>query len=525
MKSFSQFLQEDFPMMEPSSRHAGNTFTTRIPDGPSTKLGRIGPYEVHHHHEIDQVSVQHKGKQVGVMDISNVGRGRISINMPEMHRKHSGKNALVRNLVPKVYSMIADKIAPIESGTTQTPGGRSIWKRLAKMKPVTLGTPTGFRAPTSVKVHTHSKHPNLFMNAGNFEDYADEHEALHGGEYAGYGDFKNAKEHLAVSGMHPKRLAAIKKKEHLPHPNEFKKKTIKLSDIKKYNPAVHDSFVYGHPFQEDGNEDIVLRLDGKKKKSRSLMKKFVQYISEDIELSDDLSKPSIKKKRPYIGMHEDQWREHATKEKRIIKPIGTIGKDYTVYSSTNNRGDHTDHDGSDSKDPQRRVGHYTHHFLTVHNKTKNVVASAFGHSNEGNWSSGATFVHPDHSSKKVGFSVPGEMYKHISKHHTIWSGHTNTVGAAKMWKGLINDPENKVQHVPPYLRAGKPKPAHGMPDNKIWATREDDTKIIKAAKKAGITTHPVTMQWGSPKWDPSLPDSEQPRSIVSGKLRMPRKKK
>ena len=279
MKSFKQFLKEDFPMMEPSSRHRGHTFTARIPDGPSTKLGRIGPYEVHHHHEIDQVSVQHKGKQVGVMDIANIGKGRISIVMPEMHRKHSGKNALVRNLVPKVYSMIADKIAPVESGTVQTPGGRSIWRRTAKMRTVTVAMGTGFRIPQSVKVHTHSKHPNLFMTAGNFEDYADEHDALHGGEYAGYGSFKNAKEHLAVSGMHPKVLGRITKKEHLPHPNEFKKKTIKLSDIKKYNPAVHDSFVYGHPFQEDGNEDIVLRLDGKKKKSRSLMKKFVQYIS------------------------------------------------------------------------------------------------------------------------------------------------------------------------------------------------------------------------------------------------------
>jgi hypothetical protein len=254
------------------------------------------------------------------------------------------------------------------------------------------------------------------------------------------------------------------------------------------------------------------------------MKSFKQYISEDIELSDDLSKPNIKKKTPYIGMHEDQWREHATKEKRKIQEIGTIGKDYTVYSSSNKTGDHYDRDGADSGDPQRRVGHYTHHFLTVHNKTKNIVASAFGHSNDANWSSGATFVHPDHSSKKVGFSVPLEMYKHINKHHTIWSGHTNTAGAAAMWRKAIDDPENKVEHVPPTLRAGKIKPAHGMPDDKIWATRADDTKTIKAANKAGITPLPVTMQWGSPKWFEGKPESEQPRSVVSGKLRMPRRK-
>lgn len=254
------------------------------------------------------------------------------------------------------------------------------------------------------------------------------------------------------------------------------------------------------------------------------MKSFKQYISEDIELSSVFSKPSIKKKTPYIGMHEDQWREHATKEKRKIEPIGTIGKDYTVYSSTNNRGDHYDPGGADSRDPQRRVGHYTHHFVTVHNKTKIIVSSAFGHSNEGNWSSGATFVHPDHSSNKVGFSVPLEMYKHINKHHTIWSGHTNTAGAATLWRKAIDDPENKIEHVPPTLRAGKAKLAHGMRDDEIWATREDDTKTIKAAKKAGITTLPVTMQWGSPKWYDGVPQHKQPRNVVSGKLKWPRKK-
>jgi hypothetical protein len=56
-----------------------------------------------------------------------------------------------------------------------------------------------------------------------------------------------------------------------------------------------------------------------------------------------------------------------------------------------------------------------------------------------------------------------------------------------------------------------------MPDTEIWATRADDTQTIAAAKKSGVTTHPVTMKWGRP-------ESQESANIVSGKLKMPRRK-
>ena len=70
-------------------------------------------------------------------------------------------------------------------------------------------------------------------------------------------------------------------------------------------------------------------------------------------------------------------------------------------------------------------------------KTKKVVASAVGMGERGSWSSAATFVDPKHKSTKVGFSIPAEMYKHISKTHEVWADKDQSPGAAKLWKTLI----------------------------------------------------------------------------------------
>lgn len=256
------------------------------------------------------------------------------------------------------------------------------------------------------------------------------------------------------------------------------------------------------------------------------MKTFKQ-LREDIDMTDVMAKPS-KKKRPYIGMHEDDWRAHAATQNRKIEPIGKIGKHYTAYSSINRYGDNDDQDGADSSNPQRRVAHYTHHFITVHNKTKKVVASAVGMGERGSWRSAATFVHPEHKSTKVGFSIPAEMYKHISKTHEVWADREQTPGAAKMWKGLINDPKikgkNKVKHIPEYGKWGKPQDAQGMPDDQIWATHKQDKGTNATAKKLGITPHQG--DWSSGIVGPwGRSDSEKTAKTSGSRLMLPRRKK
>ena len=236
-----------------------------------------------------------------------------------------------------------------------------------------------------------------------------------------------------------------------------------------------------------------------------------------------MSKPG-KKKRPYIGMHEDDWRAHAATQNRKIEPIGKIGKHYTAYSSINRYGDNNDEYGADSSNPQRRVGHYTHHFLVVHNKTKKVVASAFGMGEGGSWRSGATFVHPEHKSEKVGFSIPAEMYKHISKTHEVWADRDQSPGAAHLWKELISDPKNNVQHVPEYRNQGKPQPAYGMPDDQIWATHKQDEPTNKIVTKLGITPHQG--DWSSGIVGPwGRSDSEKTAKTSGSGLMLPRRKK
>ena len=246
----------------------GHTVSPKVPKSKSRKLGNIGPYEVHHHEYDDfrddgyspeMVSVRHGGKQVGEFEINRGGRkSPIRIEFPTMAAAHRGKKALVKNLVPKVYAMIADKVGTLESGEQQTKGGRSIWARLSKMRPVKIGKSSELASrSTSAEYFSHPNHPNLRLNLDQHADYEDIH--------SGIGDWstvRNAKSRLRELGMNKKVLARMKTAKDLPHPNDFKRKTINLSRMGNYNPTKHDDIVYGEPYQEAAR-DITLRLQGR----------------------------------------------------------------------------------------------------------------------------------------------------------------------------------------------------------------------------------------------------------------------
>lgn len=158
MKSFLQYLLE-MPVMRnrESPKSLQLTVDTKPPSIPSKLLGKIGPYQIHHHDDADEpaISVRHKGKQVGILPIVRVGK-EITFDIPTMSRKHSGKRALVKDLVPKIYAMVADNIAPIVSSETQSTGGRSVWARLSKMRQVTASASPYARSSISTPVS-----PNL----------------------------------------------------------------------------------------------------------------------------------------------------------------------------------------------------------------------------------------------------------------------------------------------------------------------------------------------------------------------------
>jgi hypothetical protein len=267
MKRFLQYLSEDFPAFEAETM--GGSISSRAPEEPMKHLGTIGPYKIVHHSHDHQdytggvVSVLHKGKQVGEFPLVKKGK-YLNVSAPMLVRTHRGKNALVKNLGSKVYGMIADKIGSIESETTHTIGGRYLWRKLAKLRPVTVANETGLIAPNTVHVYTHPNHPNLKMPSEHFDTYADNHQTIHDSDMTKYVKLSEIKKDLSGLGMDKKAVSAIKTKDDLPHPRQFKKTVVNLKKIGRYDPDKHDTFVYGQPYEEGRNKDIVLRLHGNK---------------------------------------------------------------------------------------------------------------------------------------------------------------------------------------------------------------------------------------------------------------------
>jgi len=180
-----------------------------------------------------------------------------------MTAAHRGKKALVKNLVPKVYAMIADKIGTVESGEQQTKGGRSIWTRLAKLRPVRIGISSKLGGSQTAEYFSHPEHPNLRLNVKQHGDYEGIYLEIEDG--GGWSTVGEAKRKLRELGMNKKVQAQMKTVEDLPHPDDFERKTIDLSSMDNYNPREHDNIVYGEPYS-DATRDITLTVHGKKKR-------------------------------------------------------------------------------------------------------------------------------------------------------------------------------------------------------------------------------------------------------------------
>jgi hypothetical protein len=131
MKSFSQYITEE-PIIDDhvvSKRYVHA-------EGP-TLLGKIGRYDIHHFQhdrESSTVFITHNGKTIGNVPLGHY-KTKVVPEGPSINPTHRGKKAKVKNLMPKVYTMIADKLRKtIESDSTQTKGSASVWARIAKMR-------------------------------------------------------------------------------------------------------------------------------------------------------------------------------------------------------------------------------------------------------------------------------------------------------------------------------------------------------------------------------------------------------
>lgn len=195
------------------------------------------------------------------------------------------------------------------------------------------------------------------------------------------------------------------------------------------------------------------------------MKTFSQ-LREDIEMVAAFSKPG-KARRGLLGVTETVWRADAAKELRKIKKVGEIKNAFTVYSAINSDADSA----------------HTHFYVAIDNKSKKVVAYTAGDIWKQEYSPAATFVHPDYSSSRMGFSIPAELYLQISKQYAVSSGHSQTVGGASIWKRLMRDLKSGVRLVDADGKKGSPK---GVPDNKIWAAHSGNSRLLKTVGKSGM---------------------------------------
>jgi hypothetical protein len=283
MKTFKQFLAEDMPILQGGGRAPGYDYSRRIQ--VPRNIGKIGPYTVWHHEEHPEaseeaVSVHYKDKQIGVVPLAHAGtfQGKrlVQSSNPSFDTAHRGKKAKVRNLVPKVYGMIADKVAALESGDYQTDGSKSVWKRLSKMRPIRIRNVGG---STSVSHHTHKEHPKLKMEGGTFKDYSYSYRsALNAAKESNerprsqkarraldrnIGYLKNR---LADGGIDTNKLRRMTELRHFPHPRTFGKTTDKINSQQRYNPEKHDSVVYSDAQGDAFTLVATPRGKGKKKK-------------------------------------------------------------------------------------------------------------------------------------------------------------------------------------------------------------------------------------------------------------------
>ena len=142
---------------------------------PSKLIGRIGPYSLVLPHNQNVAGedlnfpadrtyhIVHGKKIVGELPTEKYGRSHISVNSPIVHADHAGKRARVKDLIPKMYGLLADKTnKKIESGGEQSKGGRSVWRRLAGIRPVMMdNSRTG-----TIELYDPKKHERMAYQVG-----------------------------------------------------------------------------------------------------------------------------------------------------------------------------------------------------------------------------------------------------------------------------------------------------------------------------------------------------------------------
>jgi ribosomal protein S18 acetylase RimI-like enzyme len=219
-----------------------------------------------------------------------------------------------------------------------------------------------------------------------------------------------------------------------------------------------------------------------------------QAVSEDIELTHSIGRNTVEPTK-HFGSEYLKKKEATTfggKQKFLHhKNLGEFHPNYELHR-------HSYEERTPTRDGVRK--RHIHDYSIVHKPSNTVVGGFVGNGGKVSRKSGFKegkgddvsiinlHIHPTHSKKKIGASLPVQAYKHLHKlGHSVESGSLQSPGGAHVWNTLRKDPEVKkhVRYHDPF--EGRSYAAHKLPTGEIWQDEQDDRTLIlhrKPKKKA-----------------------------------------
>ena len=239
----------------------------------------------------------------------------------------------------------------------------------------------------------------------------------------------------------------------------------------------------------------------KKKLTEGLLS-FSEFITEAPELDAYIDAPSGRKHKfssDYLKSKESTYHLHTGHKFLKHENLGEIHPGYELHRHVSSV------TGLDRGKPV-----HVHQYSIVHKKSGDVAgeidASAGKiHRKTGEHTRGTgkglaikwVGVHPEHSSKKAGTSLPIAAYKHLHKlGHSIKSDTTHSFGGANVWDRLRKDPD--VKHHVKYHdeKDNKAVPAHKLDYGDIWQEHEsgqETTLVLHAKPKKKVVTEDIEL--------------------------------
>lgn len=239
----------------------------------------------------------------------------------------------------------------------------------------------------------------------------------------------------------------------------------------------------------------------KKKLTEGLLS-FSEFITEAPEL-DAYIEPSAGRKHKfgsdYLKSKESTYHLHTGHKFLKHENLGEIHPGYELHRHVSSV------TGYDRGKPV-----HVHQYSIVHKKSGDVAgeidASAGKiHRKTGEHTRGTgkglaikwVGVHPEHSSKKAGTSLPIAAYKHLHKMgHSIKSDTTHSFGGAHVWDTLRKDPD--VKHHVKYHdeKDNRAVPAHKLDYGDIWQEHpsgQETTLVLHAKPKKKVVKEDIEL--------------------------------